>query len=60
MHHFGFASEQNDLPRPADPIGAEAALERWREAARATGETEVAAFAEALSADGSGRRLLWA
>ncbi len=58
MHYFAFASEQNDLPRPGDPDGAEGALERWREAAQATGEPEVAAAAEALCADGSGRRLL--
>ena len=33
-------------------------LERWREAAQATGESEVGAFAEALGADGPGRHLL--
>ncbi len=58
MHHFTFASEQNDLPRPGDPKGAERALERWREAAQASGDPEIGAFAEALCSDGSGRRLL--
>ena len=58
MHHFGFASEQRDIPSPADPGRAALGLERWRDAAAEAEDPETGAFAEAAAADPAVRRLL--
>ncbi|MCP5372478.1 MAG: bifunctional [glutamine synthetase] adenylyltransferase/[glutamine synthetase]-adenylyl-L-tyrosine phosphorylase [Hyphomicrobiales bacterium] len=62
MHHFGFASEQKQCPRAADPARAETGRQRWIEALEAlTGEAaadDPAARGRALADDPAARALL--
>ncbi|MDH5749054.1 MAG: bifunctional [glutamine synthetase] adenylyltransferase/[glutamine synthetase]-adenylyl-L-tyrosine phosphorylase [Rhodospirillales bacterium] len=58
MHYFTKATEQNEFPAAADPDRARLGLELWREAARKTGDSELAFFAEEVAENAQGRRIL--
>ncbi len=58
MHHLCFATGQSNLPHAANPDRAAVGLERWREAVTQAGDSGLADFAEAITGDANGRRLL--
>ena len=58
MRLFCFAAGQSNLPHAANTDRAALGLERWREAVAQAGDSGLAGFAEAVTRDADGRRLL--
>ncbi len=58
MRLFCFAAGQSNLPHAANPDRAALGLERWREAVAQTADSGLADFAEAVTRDADGGRLL--
>jgi len=58
MHHFAFASEQKDIPRPADPERAERGLERLHGAAETTLDDGIRKEIDAALSDPAATALL--
>ena len=58
MHLFYAGADEDGLPLPANPGGAARGMERWRGAAAEAGDSRLAAMAETIAEDPSGRRLL--
>ncbi len=58
MRLFCFAAGQSNLPHAANPDRAALGLERWRQAVAQTADSGLADFAEAITRDADGRRLL--
>ena len=58
MHEFRFVPEPENLPGVASPERAAAGIERWRDAARGSGDAGLSTFADRIIADTGGRRLL--
>ncbi|MGB8275551.1 MAG: bifunctional [glutamine synthetase] adenylyltransferase/[glutamine synthetase]-adenylyl-L-tyrosine phosphorylase [Alphaproteobacteria bacterium] len=53
-----FLSRYDDLPAACDPDSAKTGLERWLEAAAASGDPDLTAFSRDLAVEPAGRRLL--
>ena len=58
MRLFCFATGQSNLPHAANLDRAALGLERWREAVAQAADSGLADFAEAVTRDADGRRLL--